>query len=106
MVEVRYDRRACTLSVCGHAGAAPHGEDLVCAAASILGFTAVSCAEEHRESYLPSALAKDGEIRISCRPTTRHRAEKCREMRDVIFTGFEILEKKYPDYVRTEREDQ
>ena len=40
MIRARYGRRALTLELRGHAQSAPKGQDLVCAAASTLAFTA------------------------------------------------------------------
>ncbi len=106
MIVVRYNRIETTLTVKGHAGAAPEGKDIVCAAASILAFTADACAKEQREKYLPTVTMnkKTGDFRVACRPG-KSSATPCRRMLDVIFTGFEILASAYPDFVRTEKED-
>lgn len=104
MVVARYNRKECTLTVKGHAQTGPKGTDLVCASASILGFTAVACAEDNRERFMPNISQIDDTLRIDCRPG-RSFVTPCRRMLDTIFTGYEVLEEAYPNNVRTERED-
>ena len=104
MVIAKYNRKECTLTVKGHAQFGPKGTDLVCASSSILGFTAVACAEDNREKYMPRISMIDDTLRIECNPYKSY-VTPCRRMLDTIFTGYEELEKAYPNNVRTEKED-
>lgn len=105
MICVAYNRDETELTIKGHAASAPKGQDLVCAAASVLAFTAEACAEDNRDRFLPRIVKRDGEMRILCRPKKSHLAA-CRRMMDTVFTGYEILEARYPAFVITEKEDQ
>lgn len=104
MVVAKYNRRECTLEIKGHAQTGERGTDLVCASSSILGFTAVACAEDNREKFMPSIAQVDDTLRISCNPG-RSYVTPCRRMLDTIFTGYEVLASAYPNNVRTEKED-
>ncbi len=104
MVVAKYSRKDCTLTVKGHAQTAPKGTDIVCAASSILGFTAVACAEDNRERFMPNITQYDDTLRIECNPG-RSFVTPCRRMLDTIFTGYEVLASAYPNNVRAEKED-
>lgn len=104
MVVARYNRKECTLTVKGHAQTGPVGTDLVCASSSILGFTAIACAQDNMEKYMPRISVIEDTLRIECNPG-RSYITPCRRMLDTIFTGYETLEKAYPNNVRTEKED-
>ena len=102
MTTVRYDRDAEMpgMLIAGHAGSAPYGQDLVCAACSILGYTLINSIAEIPE-YMGSFYVDDthGVIHVEARPEEEHR-ELCLHTFDVIYTGFEILAAKYPENVR------
>ena len=104
MVVARYNRKECTLTVKGHAMAGDKGTDLVCASSSILGFTAIACAENNLDKYMPRISKIDDTLRIECNPG-RSYVTPCRRMLDTIFTGYEVLASAYPNNVRTEKED-
>lgn len=100
MIIVRYNRKEATMTIKGHAQTAPKGEDLVCAAASTLGFTLVAVAQDEAGKFLPSISQRSGELRVSCKPTTASK-----RVMDTIFTGYELLSNQYPDAVRADKED-
>ena len=104
MINVTYNRRETTLTVKGHAQSAPKGQDLVCAAASTLAFTAAEALRDEAERFYPSVVQRPGELRITCEPASGSR-KACRRLLDTIWVGFEILANEYPDYVRSKRED-
>ena len=106
MINVTYSRRDTTLTVKGHALAAPKGKDLICAAASILAFTVLEIAEENAEKFLPSVLMENdsADFRIVCNPSDGQLG-RCRDVLDTVFTGFEILANEYPEYVRVTKEE-
>lgn len=94
MIRVVCLPRAGLLEVSGHAGSAPRGRDLVCAAASVLAITA--CREAQRLEGL-------GRLRIRClqiRPGwvqlcchSRSGAEGAAEgVLETVLTGFRLLQ--------------
>lgn len=103
MTRIYYDDGGFSLTMKGHAGAAPAGQDIVCAAASMLMFTLQAAVEDHMQALMPTVLHTDGEIRISCRPAPRQK-KLCRTIYRTIFTGCELLAQNYPDHVMTIRE--
>ena len=106
MIHVKYDRKRMVLSVKGHAGFAPEGQDIVCAAASILACTAAAAVQDNAEKFFPviSQSKKDAEMRVECRPAGGN-ISSCRRVLDTIFTGYELLAGRYPDHVKAEKED-
>lgn len=104
MIRARYERRALALDVSGHAQSAPKGEDLICAAASTLAFTAEAALQDEAERFYPRVVRKPGEVRISCEPTAGAR-KACRRLLDTLWFGFELLAREYPEYVKAEKED-
>jgi len=85
MVEVRYRPYEPSLAVAGHAGAGAMGRDLVCAAVSALVLTML----ENLPGY-----AKSGQARFS---------GGRRELYEVFWRGFLVLEEICPANVRCER---
>ena len=104
MIRARYGRRGLTLDLRGHALSAPAGQDLVCAAASALAFTAAAALEDEAERFYPRVVLRPGELRISCEPAEGSR-RACRRLMDTIWIGFELLSRDYPDCVSTEKEE-
>ena len=105
MITVTLNRKAETLSLCvtGHAGFASMGQDIVCAAASILVYTAAELAlDMERRGQLrraPVLHLKPGDAQIRFTPDAagRQRAETGLE---TVGYGFSLLAKKYPRYIR------
>lgn len=104
MIRAVYDRRELSLRLSGHAMSAPRGEDLVCAAASILAFTAEAALEDEAERFFPRVIKKSGELSILCEPAAGAR-KACRRLLDTLWYGFELLAREYPAYVRAQKED-
>lgn len=99
MTRVNYSKDLHRMEIKGHAGSAPCGEDLVCAAVSILSFQLMAAASDYPEynaSYYLNDL--DGVITVECNPDEDYE-ERCEYMFEVILTGFEVLAGKYPMYV-------
>lgn len=90
------------LVIRGHAGYAPHGFDIICAAATILSYTAAECVKNAAaQEWLkkePIIILNPGYIEIRCAPTAEHSAEI-----HAVFTslrcGFHILADNYPNYI-------
>lgn len=90
------------LSMEGHAGMAPKGEDIVCAAATMLMYTAAQAAMDmgsRGELQRPPAVKlDDGNAGVAFRPKAEA-VEKGRLVLDVIRRGLEVLGKRYPENV-------
>ena len=101
MITVRiYTHKDLTvLQVTGHAGAGKRGEDLVCAAASVLIYTAAAAARQlHREGKLetaPQIRLQPGNALLTLETVPAAGA-----MLDVIATGFDLLAAQYSKNVR------
>lgn len=101
MIEVRYDLKAHSLEVRGHADYAPVGHDIVCAGASILAFTLVESllGMKDFQTCYPEYLLEKGDASIKFFPK-----EEFAQYPNIVFTsilkGFEILEKNYPNHIK------
>ena len=104
MIRAHYGRRSLSLELRGHAASAPRGEDLVCAAASVLAFTAAEALRDESERFYPRIVTRPGELRIACEPASGSR-RACRRLLDTIWIGFELLARDYPACVSAEKED-
>ena len=104
MIRARYGRRALTLELRGHAQSAPKGQDLVCAAASALAFTAAEALQNEADRFYPRLVRQPGELRIACEPAEGSR-RACRRLLDTIWVGFELLARDYPACVTAEKEE-
>lgn len=102
MTRVIFDRAGPELRCEGHAGAAPLGQDLVCAAESILLYTLLDYVGQREALMHPQVWLSPGRARILCRPEKGQR-RRCRELMEAIFRGFELLEQAYPLCVETRR---
>lgn len=103
MIQVRFWERS--LTVTGHAGTAPHGEDLVCAAVSILVYTLASRLYEIEDRM--EAKGDPFEAIISLEPGNA-KLKWSRETVEVkllihtIQTGLVLLMEKHPENIRIE----
>lgn len=101
MVEVKYDRAHNRLTVQGHAGAAPKGEDLICSAASILVHTLAANVEHMERSGIAENTVLDireGWAKISCKASRGFESTVASAYQSVC-VGFEILARKFPSYI-------
>lgn len=93
---------ALKMSVRGHAGSAKKGEDLVCAAASILAYTAAQDVTDlHRDGRLkekPKVKMQSGRTTIEALPKDDAYAETLHTL-FVIQKGFVLLAANQPKYV-------
>ena len=102
MIHVEYHRKLHKVIIKGHAGSAPHGEDLVCAAVSALTYTLAANACELRDGgYTRHINTKvdAGDSEISVVPTSRY-ASVAELVISAVCVGFEVLAEQYPDYVK------
>lgn len=96
-------QKSFVLGISGHAGAAPAGEDTVCAAASMLAYTvAQEVLEMHRKGKLreePKIKLAKGEALIACKPKRAARREVY-HLYKTAQTGYKLLAANFPDNVR------
>lgn len=100
MITINFDPNAYKLEVIGHAGSAPKGQDLVCAAVSILVTSLASSVTEYREmmSEEPLIGITEGYALIECKP--RHENRRLVSFMYVtILHGLHFLAEQYPEYV-------
>ena len=89
----------------GHAGAAPKGEDLICSAATMLAYTVAQAVQfMHEQGKLkkkPKIHIKDGEAAIIATPTEEAYAEALHTFW-VAQCGIHLLAHNYPQIVKLE----
>ncbi len=102
MIDISYCPSLCSVRILGHAGSAPKGEDLVCAAVTALAQTLAANVQElaahgvlaDKQVYLMPGLAE-----IRCTPRQEFRSVAVLVF-DVVCTGLEKLAQTYPRYLR------
>lgn len=98
MIYVNYHRRYHVLTVSGHAYSGTAGQDLVCAAASMLAQTLAANVQnlEAEGSVLEmNVQLGEGAAEIRCTPCSRYRAVVSL-VYDTICMGFRLLARDYP----------
>ena len=100
MTKVVYNPTDFVLSMEGHAHAGPAGNDLVCAALSMLRATLEAAIEDHQQALMPAVYKADGIFSVRCRPSQRNR-RMCRTILQTIFRGCELLSVQYPQHVQS-----
>lgn len=100
MTKVFYYPDEHRLEVKGHAGAAENGQDLVCAAESMLTFTLINAATDD-PAYMAHVYMNqnNAEIRVQCYPDPEHEP-LCREMFRTVLHGYLALQEEYPENVQ------
>lgn len=107
---VRATLKGTTLTIQGHAGGAPRGQDLVCAAVSMLAYAlAQRLTELERKGALaqpPQIRLTSGDAQIAAIAKENHAAQ-VQEAFDLIQSGLGLLQHHYPQQVelRTERKE-
>lgn len=100
--EFRNDGNKITLRVKGHAEAAREGEDIICASASMLAYTAAQTLQflwaEGGLKRKPIAEIEKGNARIEVIPNKDTYAEALHTF-FVVQVGFHLLAHNYPQYV-------
>lgn len=107
MIQVTFEEdrenRVLVLRMRGHAGHAPEGQDVVCAAASILAYTAAQLASDMfadgKLRRKPCLCLERGKAVVSLRPTEAFYDEALYALY-VTQVGYYLLAKNYPTSVR------
>lgn len=87
----------------GHSGFAPHGEDIVCAAISVLLQTAILGLKEVA-TVTPQTLVADGRLDCLLSPEQAGN-ESVDAILQTMLLGLQAIEMEYSDYVSVERID-
>lgn len=101
MIEIIYHRRYHRVTVMGHAGTAPAGEDLVCAAVSGLCYTLAENVEQlHRLGKVrnPVIRLESGDSEIACSPVHGYK-NVVRIVLESVCLGFSLLAERYPEAI-------
>lgn len=105
MITVEYRKsQGRSIKVEGHANSAPYGEDLICAAASVLLYTlAQNMMIVEEQGYVKglNIVEKQGNGEVSYEESTDENAENiafC--IFDTIWNGYMVLEKNFPNFVK------
>lgn len=98
MTRIVYDRQGLCLSMDGHALAGDYGQDIVCAAESMLMMCLEKRLLDFGERLLLTVKKAPGHISISARPGPEAEA-LCRESFDTIYAGCALLAAYEPEHV-------
>ncbi len=100
MIKVTFTEEGKKLSLRleGHAGYAEHGNDIVCASASILAYTLASIVGAYG---INSAIKLEtGDTTIECDCNDHPMFGLIKDSFDFAVAGYALLEHNYPQYVR------
>ena len=107
-LDTRGDKKAFALTVKGHAGLSQAGQDIVCAAASIITYTLADRVftmwKEDKLQDRPVVRLSSGDAAILCRPREEHWQEALYTFATAS-AGYALLSKNYPEYVRYKKLD-
>ena len=111
MTKIVYDREGLRLSMEGHALAGNYGQDIVCAAESMLIMCLERRLRDMGEALLLTVKKAPGFISISALPEKGWEA-LCRESFDTVYAGCALLAEYEPqhvsaqEYMKDERGDE
>ena len=107
MITITYTDENGVLSVTvkGHAGSAPRGEDLVCAGATMLAYTLAQNVRDKRRALKgrPKIQLNEGDIIIRCRPKDRY-FDRIKATFEDICTGYRLMAHNFPDCIQYQHE--
>lgn len=93
-----------SLRIEGHAGYAEHGQDIVCASASILAYTLAQTVmgAEHNECLVTTPVIQmdSGDTTISCEAKSNIDFAIVKCMFAFAIEGYRLLERNYPQHVK------
>ena len=105
MISVMLDVEGMRLEIKGHAGSAPKGQDMVCAAVSTLAYTLLYNLQLilNKDEY--TATMNEGDALIVARPhpiLNPIQTEKCQDLFMTIGNGLCMLAEQYDQYIHFE----
>ncbi|MBQ8836442.1 MAG: ribosomal-processing cysteine protease Prp [Clostridia bacterium] len=102
MINVVYDE-ACGITMTGHAGQAPRGQDIVCAGASAIVISLAEMLERNSEELIERGILLESG-RASIKVVPRGAFKNCCEGAfEMAMCGLELLSEQYPDYICVSR---
>lgn len=104
MTVIKADIKKLQISVRGHAGAGTPGEDLICAACTMLCHAAQETLLARRFGADVDWSPDEARVEIRCKPEKWTDRKSAMERLRVIADGFKWLGKEYPEYVKYEEE--
>lgn len=102
MVKITYYRKQHLITCIGHARGGPRGEDPICAAVSALVLTLAENVTQMAAAgqvTRPLLRLHEGACRVGCHPKGRL-APAVELAFDTVCSGFQLLEKLYPQNVK------
>lgn len=108
MTKAKMNWKHMTLELDGHAGSAPYGKDIVCAAISILTQSLVNALADLQVQYNMAGIdwsgsAEEGKLKIRARVCWAN-LSLVRGYFEVTVTGLRMIAEKYPEYINFEEE--
>lgn len=101
----RPDRGSIYMTLKGHSGAAPKGQDLICASATMLAYTVGQAVqflyEQDKLKCKPKISIREGRAVIIATPKEEALAETLHTFW-VVQAGIHVLARNYPQYVTLE----
>lgn len=106
MIEVIYETRypaEFLLEMSGHAGAGEPGKDLVCCAASMMGYALEAHMLHHKDAFRPVVQrdAEKGLYRLTAKPKALC-CERCEEAFETVMDGLRLLRECNSDFISIE----
>ena len=98
MTKIIYDRDELSLSMEGHALSNKYGEDIICAAESMLLMCLEKRLMDFGESVITTERKSPGRVYLQALPDDESE-QLCRESFDTIYAGCALLAQYEPDYV-------
>jgi uncharacterized protein YsxB (DUF464 family) len=95
MIEVK--RNSGGITIQGHAGYAPHGQDIVCAAVSTLVQTFLASVDELTADEMLVGFSQQGQIQSI---QYERLSERAQVLLDALFIGIQMIADTYPANVR------
>jgi uncharacterized protein YsxB (DUF464 family) len=94
---ITIDRKKGCTTISGHAGYAPIGQDIVCAAISVLVQTFIASVEELTADTIRVTRSPQGQIQSI---QYEHLSERAQVLEDALFVGIRMIADSYPANVR------
>ena len=106
MTKAKMDWKKMTLELDGHAGSAPYGQDIVCAAISILSQSLVNALADLSVKYNLTGVqwfgtAEEGKLKVQAMVCWAN-LSLVRGYFEVAVTGLRMIAEKYPEYIKLE----
>ncbi len=99
MINVTYDKKRMALEVEGHAEYADKGHDIVCAAVSVLFYTAAEkLFEIFGEKYVEVGVSEAGFAEIKA--SKLKNSQRCKDIFEFVLCGIKMIEKDYGEFVK------